>query len=428
MQYIIWRYFILYCIILLECNSNIYCIGGNRSVMCCLYIQNRQKYSEYFSDRLYNHESMTRGATRRRFLVTMGTSAITFFAGCFTPGGEGRLNGSGISNGTARRDIDVGTPRDETSRSETHRDGNSDTRDEKSASESPEPPENGTVVFVYDDGPITDYTQAFPAHRSFDAPATVGIVSEWIGRDNFMGRDWMDVDHLTDLADAGWEIASHTAEHTTVGTYDLVEDAAPTDERVYPTETRHGFWTPKDVVVTDGDRTVRVTATGRGTDDTGQYVELAESLGMSFAAGETIIRYPADVMKKALAGSKRNLEALGFDVATFLAPYDDFDQWSLRFVDDYYIGVANGNHGKRINDPDTYDPYRTRRSYFIEFTEPKFVKRDLDEIAERGALGVFGAHTHKEAVSEDRIRSTLKWIEERNIAVVTLRDAVEIYG
>ncbi len=366
---------------------------------------------------------MDRSSTRREFLVATGVGGIMFFSGCFTSVREGYSIDRETSTGTSDRTVDS------TDRSGADRNEESDTRKaKKRTSAPPEPPENGAVVFVYDDGPITDYTQAFPAHRAFDAPATTGIVSEWVGRENFMNRDWMGVEHLAELSDAGWEIASHTAEHTTVGTYELVEDATRNDERVYPTGVRHGFWTPKDVEVTDGDRTVRVTATGRGEDDTGRYVELAEPLGASFAAGETVVRYPKDVMKEAVAGSKQDLQAQGFEVETFLAPYDDFDAWSQAFVDDHYVGVANGDHGRRINDPSKYAPYQTRRAYFIEFTEPKLVQRDLDEIAQRGALGVFGAHTHKEKVTEDRIRTTLEWIEERDIEVVTLRNAVEIYA
>jgi peptidoglycan/xylan/chitin deacetylase (PgdA/CDA1 family) len=86
-------------------------------------------------------------------------------------------------------------------------------------------PDGGAVVFVYDDGPMEDYTQAFPAHQAFDAPATTGIVSEWIGLEAFMDNDWMDVDHLETLVDAGWEIASHTTAHTSLASFELVESA-----------------------------------------------------------------------------------------------------------------------------------------------------------------------------------------------------------
>lgn len=111
-------------------------------------------------------------------------------------------------------------------------------------------------------------------------------------------------------------------------------------------------------------------------------------------------------MHEALGESHRALEELGSAVDTLFAPYDNFDEYSRTFVDKYYDGVVNARHGSRVNDPDGFDPYQTRRDYFIEFTSRKAVKQDLDEIAARGALGVIGAHTFK--VTKDRIRETLE--------------------
>jgi peptidoglycan/xylan/chitin deacetylase (PgdA/CDA1 family) len=348
----------------------------------------------------------------RRAVLGMGTAALAGLAGC------------GVGNDA---DEALGV------REETEDDGTDDaatdgeTSDEE-REEVPELPENGAVVFVYDDGPMEDYTQAFPAHREFDAPATTGIVSEWIGREGFMGHDWMDVEHLAELEEAGWEIASHTTEHTAVGTFELVENADPGDERVYNGSNRHGFWAPRELEITDGERTVRRTALGWDEDDTGRYVELDEPLGESFAAGEAVTRYPEEAIREALGESRRELERLGFEVDTFLAPYDSFDDYSRRFATEYYDGVANARHGSRVNDPEGFDPYYTRRDYFIEFTSRESVKRDLDEIAARGALGVIGAHAFKEEVSEERIRETLEWIDDRDIEVMTLREAIARFG
>lgn len=342
-----------------------------------------------------------RRSTRRGFL---GASVATVggLAGCIA-GSDG-----------------VGT--DDGSVDETTRDDEDPTRD--SDDETLDPPENGAVVFVYDDGPMEDYTQAFPVHREFDAPATAGIVTEWIGRENYQNSGCMNVDHLTELADAGWEIASHTTEHTAVGTFELVADADPGDGRVYPEHFRHGYHDGKPLEVTDGDRTVHRTVVDNGSDDVGRYIDLDESLGTPFAAGETVVRYPEDQMRESLRESKRELEGLGFEIDTFLAPYDNFDDYSRSFVTEYYDGVANARHGSRINDPEGFDPYETRRAYFVEFTTREPVERDVDEIAERGALGVFGAHTFKEEVSEKRIRETLEWIDERDVEVLTLREAI----
>lgn len=50
------------------------------------------------------------------------------------------------------------------------------------------------------------------------------------------------------------------------------------------------------------------------------------------------------------------------------------------------------------------------------------------EIAERGALGVVGAHTSKTEVDQDGIRDMLSWVTERDIEILTLREAIDIYA
>jgi hypothetical protein len=352
--------------------------------------------------------------------VFLGSSAVvlTGLSGC-------------LSRLTDRTGGETGGNDHDENETESQEDDGDDTtagEEDTADNESPDPPEGGAVVFVYDDGPIEDYTQAFPAHQAFDAPATTGIVTEWIGRENYMGTDWMDIEHLEELEDAGWEIASHTTEHTVVGTFALLEDAEPSDDRVYPEEINHGYWRSNDIEITDGENTVTRTVLGYDEDDTGQYLELDGPLGESFTNGETVTRFGEEAMHEALGESKRELEALGFEIDTFLAPYDNFDDYSREFAPEYYMGIANAEHGSRINDPEEFDPFYTERDYFIEFTSSDAVRADLDEIADRGALGVIGAHTFKDEVTEEGIYETLEWVDERDIAVMTLREAIERYA
>ncbi|WP_339106273.1 hypothetical protein [Haloterrigena salinisoli] len=60
--------------------------------------------------------------------------------------------------------------------------------------------EKGAITFTYDDGPIENLEEAFLSHETYDAPATVGIVSDWMGRTD---ERWMTDDEVTRLADAG---------------------------------------------------------------------------------------------------------------------------------------------------------------------------------------------------------------------------------
>jgi len=183
-------------------------------------------------------------------------------------------------------------------------------------------------VFVYDDGPVEDHSTAFPVHQEFEAPATSGIVSGWVGRNQYM-----DVGQLKELADAGWEIASHTVEHTTVDSATVTEPIAATDTSIYPDHIRHGYHEGKTLVITDGEQEIRreIAGLGRDSDDV-RYIELTEEISHSFPATEAEIHYPETFVEESLAKSKRELEDLGFDVESFLVPYDKFDAFSMQFV------------------------------------------------------------------------------------------------
>lgn len=340
-------------------------------------------------------------STRRQALRGIGTIAGISLAGCL-----GQDDPDSEDEDTAEDNPENGS--EEEQKEEV----------EERTEENLESPENGAVVFVYDDGPIEDYTKAFPVHEEFDAPATTGIVTEWIGQ----SADWMNVKHLKELAAAGWEICSHTTDHGTVASFEIQVDIEASDRQIRPEEIRHGHHGGKEIELTDGDRSVIRTVEELDGEGEDRYIVLTEPVGESFEAGETVIRYPEEYMHELLGDSKRELEELGFEVDTFLAPYDQFNTWSMEFVPEYYAGVANANHGERIN-YEGFNPFETQRHYFIEFVDRSIIESDLDEIANQGALGVFGAHTVKEEVTEELIRETHEWINERGIEVMTLRDA-----
>lgn len=352
---------------------------------------------------------------RRHFLIGMGTLSAAAIL-------------SYLSGNRSEAPEDTETADNDTTSDQPVSNPNEEGKGEDNDEDQRDPPKHGSIVFVYDDGPMEDYTQAFPVHQGFDAPATAGIVSNWIGREDYQENGCMDVEQLEELVDAGWEIASHTIEHTPLGTFELTEDADSDDERIYPEEIRHGYELGMTLEITDGEQVSHRTVVDYGTDDVDRYLHLDEPLGESFAAGEAVVRYPADQMHKSLGESKHELENLGFEIDTLLGPYDSFDEYSMEFVPEYYDGVANARHGSRINDPDNFDPYETRRDYFIEFANVESVQSDLDTIAEQGALGVVGAHTYKPEVDEDAIHDMLSWVAERDIEILTLREAIGIYA
>lgn len=79
-------------------------------------------------------------------------------------------------------------------------------------------PDVPKVAFTFDDGNVTDYTEALPLLEQYDYPAIAYVNTDNVGAD---GK--LDVAQLRELRDAGWLVGSHTTDHT-----DLEQASDPT--------------------------------------------------------------------------------------------------------------------------------------------------------------------------------------------------------
>ena len=90
------------------------------------------------------------------------------------------------------------------------------------------PPAGRTVVVTFDDAHRSVLDGARPVLDELGVPATVFVPTDYAGTDELMGwrgyDPWLGTEHehelrclsweeLRDLADAGWEVASHTCSH-----------------------------------------------------------------------------------------------------------------------------------------------------------------------------------------------------------------------
>jgi peptidoglycan/xylan/chitin deacetylase (PgdA/CDA1 family) len=167
---------------------------------------------------------MTGWVNRRAALGAIGAGLLTGVGGYLVFGESGGIGADGGTVENTSDDSDDTTPSD---------DDGSEADNSGDPEKQPGPEiDGGAIVFTYDDGPMEDYEQAFPVHQEFEAPASTGIVTEWVGRDDYMGTDWMDVEYIRELQDDGWEIMSHTTAHTALGEIALTEDIAPEDTRI----------------------------------------------------------------------------------------------------------------------------------------------------------------------------------------------------
>jgi peptidoglycan/xylan/chitin deacetylase (PgdA/CDA1 family) len=70
-------------------------------------------------------------------------------------------------------------------------------------------------AITFDDGWRDNYDVAFPLLQRYDAPATVFLVTSWIGRD-----DMLDADRIARMESSGVAFGSHTVTHALLGHVD----------------------------------------------------------------------------------------------------------------------------------------------------------------------------------------------------------------
>ena len=278
---------------------------------------------------------------------------------------------------------------------------------------------NGTVVFIYDDSPIQDYTKTFPVHEEFDAPACVAAISSAIGTSGNLSAA-----QLRELEDAGWEIMSHTVNHRALDEVIVTRDIAPTDERIYVKSAIHAR-EPGPIRISDGESSATVRVVGGGKDTYGVYLKLDGAVGKGFNAADGVTeRYTDEVMRYELGASKRALTDLGVSVSNFVAPYYRYGRRARELAPEYYTAVANGYYGG-INRVDRINLSAMNRTYFrTSYRTVEEVGEWLDEVAEGGHLGLLGGHSHYDTLPAERIRATIRMARERDLQIKTLRQAL----
>lgn len=71
------------------------------------------------------------------------------------------------------------------------------------------------VVITIDDGYEGNYDYAYPILKEFNFPATIFVISNYVG-----AKDYMTADELKEMSDNGIEIESHTFKHDDLSTLD----------------------------------------------------------------------------------------------------------------------------------------------------------------------------------------------------------------
>ncbi|WP_327053548.1 polysaccharide deacetylase family protein [Halomicrococcus gelatinilyticus] len=290
---------------------------------------------------------------------------------------------------------------------------------------------NGKLVFTYDDGPVEDYTNTYrKAHRKEGVPGCSAVVASYVG-----GGSALSASQLRTLEDEGWEIMSHTVQHRLLAAVEVTRDVASGDRKLHVSTNVHGKVPGDELVVSDGTRSTTVTVTGNGSDEKGEFVELESPVGQAFTASDGVTeRYSDAVLRTSLRESKRQIEEYGVDVSNIVMPYGGYGRRTQELVDEHYTAVANGGlaiggRGQIHHADGIQLPHLSRTM----FRRGKITKDELgtflDRVASEDTLGILGGHSWAtEKLSPSRIRMVIQMAKDRNVDIVTLRDALADLG
>lgn len=316
----------------------------------------------------------------------------------------------------------------------------------------------GMVSLTFDDGLRGVYEYTFPVLRRLGLPGVAAIIVEQMESDN---DDYMRAEELLELQDAGWEIASHGYSHRRIADIPAFysQEVLPhwREDGAAPDMIQAYYAYPQVACVMEGDAELAVTAElDQAAEAPGTYyfdritgelhvnplpdradepdfplfdLIFGEHRGLppdEEGAGRLPLRVCS--YEREMDLSRRRLRSLGFDVDTYVVPYNYLTDDVLALGRKYYSHLAAGFEGDGVNH--RLDPHRIVRSVVHNGEKAE----DLIALVEKKVLGEggwlvlcmhdVGSGLGWEPWSAIELEKFAMWLRNRRIPVVTIREGV----
>lgn len=316
----------------------------------------------------------------------------------------------------------------------------------------------GMVTLSFDDGLRGVYEYTFPVLRRLGLPGVAAIIVEQMESDN---DDYMRAEEVMELQDAGWEIASHGYSHRRIS--DIPEGYAQEtlpawrEDGAAPDMVQAYYRYPQVACVMEGDTELQVTARlDDAADEPGSYFfdritgelhvnplkEWDDAQGFPLfdrVFGEARDLFPDEgregrlplrvcSYEREMDLSRRRLQALGFDVTTYVVPYNYLTTEVLALGRKYYAQMAAGFEGDGVNHQ--LDPHHIVRSVvhngqkaeeLIALVEKKAQDRNDWLVL---CMHDVGSGLGWEPWSTLELEKFAVWLKNHNVPVVTIREGV----
>jgi hypothetical protein len=294
----------------------------------------------------------------------------------------------------------------------------------------------GMITYSFDDGLTSVYVDAFPILKKYHQKATTGVVYDRVNSGN---DAYMDSAQVLELQRNGWEVASHGYTHkrpTEIPQYFYQEALSGWEEDdklpgVY--ETKY----PYELVA-------ELRANGTPLQVLGSLKDVSKTPGSYYH--DTIIgtlhlrpygdAHPRELdirsmsYQREMSDSRKGLEGLGFNVTTFVTPYNYWTPEMREISKYYYAQAANG--GESANFKDTLDRYWLKR-FFIHTMGPaeEVIRLLKKNVVDKDGWVILCFHgiedeTGWQPWSAENLEHLAAWVQEQEIKVATIAEGVEI--
>jgi len=287
----------------------------------------------------------------------------------------------------------------------------------------------GMITLTFDDGLASVHKYALPILKRRNQVAVAGIVANRVISAN---DDYMNRQQVRDLQDAGWEIASHSLSHvrpiSIPGLYgqERIQGWAADPKHPNTYQAEYLF----DIIT-------GVYQSGRPLAEVGKLDDIYHHPGTYYfdrpiaelrihpfqcgPAEELDIR--AGSYEREMEQSKRMLGEDGFNVSSYVAPYNYWTNETKENSKKYYARAATG--GDKDNHPGAFDPYSIHRFIVHGDNSASTIIRLTESTVNQGAWAVLCLHGVEDKVGWEpwaaaNLEALCAWIADKGIPLVTL--------
>lgn len=294
------------------------------------------------------------------------------------------------------------------------------------------------LVMEYDDGKKETYDEMLSVHENEGVPCSINVSPSLLGTPSFLTQGEL-VEFVNTV---GAEVQGHQQTKHHLGKPPLTEDATAGDTKIYVATNLHGDADDEyaTILIEDDNNSETATPIGRGSDATGEYIELESGLSNSYSTADNATERLTDQkMAKVLGGvldtrgfedlDHRGLLQQGFHVSTFVWPGALNCEEARRIASQYYEAVGIG--GDATTQPQAtynstpYDPMRmNRRNMETDGLTDSEIQTFLNQLEGDNRLGILGGHPQYDTMTADRAQFVIDEAKARDIPIVTLQEAV----